>query len=59
MKFEIHYGSTFLWNSSLEYFGRKVEIVDKNLDRLSSFEIEGICEALEIDEPSRVHYLAP
>ena len=59
MKFEIHYGSTFLWNSSLEYFGRKVEIVDKNLDRLSSFEIEGICEELGIDEPSRVHYLAP
>ena len=31
----------------------------KDSNRLSYFEIEGICEALEIDEPSRVHYLAP
>ena len=27
--------------------------------RLSYFEIEGICEELEIAEPSRFHYLAP
>ena len=27
VKFEVHYGDTFLWNLSLEYFGGKVEIV--------------------------------
>ncbi|KAK7848843.1 putative disease resistance protein [Quercus suber] len=59
VKFEVYYGGTFLWNPSLEYFNRKVEIVDKNPNRLSYFEIEGICEELGIDEPSRVHYLAP
>jgi len=32
--------------------------VYKDLDRLSYFEIEGICEELGIDEPSRAHYLA-
>ena len=58
MKFKIHYGGTFLWNPSLEYFGGKVEIVYKDPNRLSYFEIEGICEELGIDEPSRVHYLA-
>ena len=31
----------------------------KDPDRLSYFEIEGICEELGIDESSRVHYLAP
>ena len=39
MKFEVHYGDTFLWNLSLEYFGGKVEIMYKDLDRLSYFEI--------------------
>ena len=31
----------------------------KDPDRLSYFEIEGICEQLGIDESSRIHYLAP
>ena len=44
-KFEVHCGSTFLWNPNLEYFGGKVEIVyDKDPDKLSYFEIEGICD---------------
>ena len=30
----------------------------KDPNRFSYFEIEGICEELGIDEPSRVHYLA-
>ena len=30
----------------------------KDLDRLSYFEIEGICEELGIDEPFMAHYLA-
>ena len=30
----------------------------KDPDRLSYFKIEGICEELGINEPSRVHYLA-
>ena len=38
-KFEVHYGGTFLWNPSLKYFGGKVEIVYRDLDRLSYFEI--------------------
>ena len=59
VKFEVHYGGTFLWNLSLEYFDGKVEIVYRDLDRLSYFEIEGIYEELGIDEPFRVHYLAP
>ena len=59
MKFEVHYRGTLLWNSSLEYFGGKVEIVYRDLDRLGYFEMEGICEELGIDEPSRVHYLGP
>ena len=59
VKFEVHNGGTFLWNPSLEYFSGKVEIVYRNLDRLSYFEIEGICKELGIDEPSRVHYLVP
>ena len=59
VKFEVHYGGTFLWNPSLEYFGGKVKIMYKDSNRLSYFEIEGICEALGIDEPSKVHYLAP
>ena len=50
-------GGAFLWNPSLEYFGGKVEIVYKDLDMLSYFEIKGICEELGIDEPCRVHYL--
>ena len=57
MKFEVHYGGTFLWNPSLEYFGGKVEIVYRDPDRLSYFEIQGICKELGIDEPCRVHYL--
>ena len=57
MKFEVHYGGTFLWNPSLEYFGGKVEIVYRDSDRLSYFEIQGICEELGIDELCRVHYL--
>ncbi|KAK9998214.1 hypothetical protein SO802_017817 [Lithocarpus litseifolius] len=59
VKLEVHYGGTFLWNPSLEYFGGKVEIVCRDLDRLSYFEIKGICEELGIDEPCRVHYLGP
>ena len=59
VKFEVHYGGTFLWNLSLEYFGGKVEILYKDPTRLSYFEIEGICEELEIAESSRFHYLAP
>ena len=58
VKFEVHYRGIFLWNPSLEYFGGKVEIVYKDPDRLSYFEIEGICEELGIDEPSKFHYLA-
>ena len=42
VKFKVHYGGTFLWNPSLEYFGGKVEIVYRDLDRLSYFEIKGI-----------------
>ena len=57
MKFEIHYGGTFLWNPSLEYFGGKIEIVYKDPNMLSYFEIEGICEELGIIEPFRLHYL--
>ncbi|KAK9986371.1 hypothetical protein SO802_031322 [Lithocarpus litseifolius] len=59
VKLEVHYGGTFLWNPSLEYFGGKVEIVCRDLDRLSYFEIKGICEELGIDELCRVHYLGP
>ena len=59
VKLEVHYGVVFLWNPSLEYFGGKVEIVYRDPDRLSYFEIKGICEELEIDEPCRVHYLGP
>ena len=59
MKFEVHYGGNFLWNHSLEYFGGKVEIVYRDPNRLSYFEIEGICEELGIDEPCRIHYLGP
>ena len=37
-----------------------MEIVyDKDLDRLSYFEIEGICDDLGVDEPYRFHYLVP
>ena len=39
VKFEVYYRGTFLWNPSLEYFGGKVEIVYKDPDRLSYFEI--------------------
>ena len=59
VKLEVHYGVTFLWNSSLEYFGGEVEIVNRDLDLLSYFEIKCICEKLGIDEPCRVHYLGP
>ncbi|KAL0007954.1 hypothetical protein SO802_009456 [Lithocarpus litseifolius] len=59
VKLEVHYGGTFLWNPRLEYFGGKVEIVCRDIDRLSYFEIKGICEELGIDEPCRVHYLGP
>ena len=44
VKFEVHYGRNFPWNPCLEYFGGKVEVVYRDLDRLSYFEIEGICE---------------
>ena len=57
MKLEVHYRGAFLWNPSLEYFGGKVEIVYRDFDLLSYFEIKGICEELGIDEPCRVHYL--
>ena len=46
-------------NPSLEYFGREVEIVYRNPDLLSYFEIKDIYEELGIDEPCRVHYLGP
>ena len=59
VKLEVHYGVAFLWNPSLEYFSGKVKIVYRDPDRLSYFEIKGICEKLEIDEPCRVHYLCP
>ena len=59
VKLEVHYRGVFLWNPSLEYFGGKVEIVYKDPDRLSYFEIQSICEELGIDEPCRVHYLGP
>ena len=54
---EVHYGVAFLWNPSLKYFGKEVEIVYRDPDLLSYFEIKGICEKLGIDEPCRVHYL--
>ena len=57
VKFKVHYRGTFLWNPSLEYFCGKVEIVYKDPDRLSYFEIEGICEELGITKPFRLHYL--
>ena len=57
VKLEVHYGGAFLWNPSLEYFGGKVEIVYRDPNLLSYFEIKGICEELGIDEPCRVHYL--
>ena len=57
VKLEVHYGGALLWNLSLEYYGRKVEIVYRDPDRLSYFEIKDICEELGIDEPCRVHYL--
>ena len=59
VKLKVHYGGTFLWNPSLEYFGGKVEIMYRDPSRLSYFEIKGICEKLGIDEPCRVHYLGP
>ncbi|KAL0012598.1 hypothetical protein SO802_007706 [Lithocarpus litseifolius] len=59
VKLEVHYGGAFLWNPSLEYFGGKVEIVYRDPNRLSYFEIQGICEELGIDEPCRIHYLDP
>ena len=59
VKLEVHYGVVFLWNPSLEYFGGKVEIVYRDPDRLSYFEIEGICDDLGVDEPYRFHYLVP
>ena len=59
MKLEVSYGGAFLWNPSLEYFGGEVEIVYRDPDLLSYFEIKGICEELGIDEPCRVHYLGP
>ena len=59
MKLEVYYGGAFLWNPSLEYFGGEVEIVYRDLDLLSYFEIKGMCEELGIDEPCRVHYLGP
>ena len=40
MKLEVHYGSAFLWNPSLEYFGGEVEIVYRVPDLLSYFEIK-------------------
>ena len=43
VKLEVHYGGTFLWNLSLKYFGRKVEIVYRDPNRLSYFEIQDIC----------------
>ena len=43
VKLEVHYGGAFLWNPSLKYFGRKVEIVYRDPNRLSYFEIQGIC----------------
>ena len=46
LKLEVHYGGAFLWNPSLEYFGGKVEIMYKDPDLLSYFEIKGICEEL-------------
>ena len=42
VKFKVHYGGIFLWNPSLEYFGGKVEMMYKDPDRLSYFEIEGM-----------------
>ena len=59
VKLEVHYGGTFLWNPSLEYFGGEVEIVYRDPDLLSYFEIKDICEELGIDESCRVHYLGP
>nr|XP_023896573.1 uncharacterized protein LOC112008477 [Quercus suber] len=59
VKLEVHYGGAFLWNPSLEYLGGKVEIVYRDPDLLSYFEIKGICEELGIDEPRKVHYLGP
>ena len=56
VKLEVYYGGAFLWNPSLEYFGGEVEIVYRDLDLLSYFEIKGICEELRIDELCRVHY---
>ena len=55
VKFEVHYGGVFLWNPSLKYFGGEVEIVYRNPDLLSYFEIKDIYEELGIDEPCRVH----
>ena len=57
VKFKVHYEGTFMWNPNLEYFDGKVEILYRDPNRLSYFEIEGICEELGIDEPCRVHYL--
>ena len=59
VKFEVHYGGAFLWNPSLKYFCGKVEIVYRDPDLRSYFEIKGICEELGIDELCRVHYLGP
>ena len=39
VKLEVHYGGAFLCNPSLEYFGGTVEIVYRDPDRLSYFEI--------------------
>ena len=59
VKLEVHYGGAFLWNPNLEYFCEKVEIVYRDPDRHSYFEIQCICEELGVDEPCRVHDLGP
>nr|XP_023872621.1 uncharacterized protein LOC111985204 [Quercus suber] len=59
VKLEVHYEGVFPWNPSLEYFGGKVEIVYRDPDKFSYFEIKGICEELGIDEPCSVYYLGP
>nr|XP_023887298.1 uncharacterized protein LOC111999403 [Quercus suber] len=59
VKLEVYYVGAFLRNPSLEYFGGKVEIVYRDPDLLSYFEIKSICEELGVDEPCSVHYLGP
>ncbi|XP_065629274.1 uncharacterized protein LOC136067409 [Quercus suber] len=58
--FEIHHGGQFVWNPDLVYLGGSTSLVDNvDPDRLSYFEIQGICSDVGAISTSRYHYLIP